>query len=234
MSGLKPPVSYQVPLGQQEYFPGQFPHPMFPPWPMQSPSSGAPFYPGYPMQGTPYYQNYVGNGPYQQPYHQLAEDSQVSINQRERPRKQSLDSSDSNTESDPSEFDASGIKLHNKSTDSETLKKAGRSGKKQRDVVVIRNINYITSKQKKSSGSESNSDSGSNTDGDGRNLLSDVNNSYDKEESVIADGGHWQAFQSCLLRDTNEDILAASDAMLASEKDVKMRRQQNTMSDDRS
>lgn len=236
MSGLRPPVSYQVPLGQPEYFPGQFPHPMFPPWPMQSPSGGTPFYPGYPMQGTPYYQNYVGSGPYQQPFHQVAEDSQVSINQRERPRRQSLDSSDGSTESDTSEIDASGIKLqndlHKKITDSEPGKKAGRSGKKKRDMVVIRNINYITSKQKKSSGSESNSDSGSETDGDGRDLLSEFNKSYDKEESAIADGGHWQAFQSCLLRDTNEDSLAASDAMFASEKDVKMRRKQNTVNDD--
>lgn len=234
-AGLRPPVSYQVPLGQQEYFPGQFPHPMFPPWPMQSPSSGTPFYPGYPMQGTPYYQNYVGSGPYQQPFHQGAEDSQVS-NQRERPRRQSLDSSDGSTESDTSEIDASGIKLqndmHKKITDSEPRKKAGRSGKKKRDMVVIRNINYITSKQKKSSGSESNSDSGSETDGDGRDLLSEFNKSYDKEESAIADGGHWQAFQSCLLRDTNEDSLAASDATFASEKDVKIRRKQNTVNDD--
>ncbi|KAK1395351.1 COP1-interacting protein-related [Heracleum sosnowskyi] len=235
-AGLRPPVSYQVQLGQQEYFPGQFPHPMFPPWPMQSPSSGMPFYPGYPMQGTPYYQNYVGSGPYQQPFHQVAEDSQVSINQRERPRRQSLDSSDGSTESDTSEIDASGIKmqndLHKKITDSEPRKKAGRSGKKKRDMVVIRNINYVTSKQKKSSGSESNSDSGSETDGDGRDLLSEFNKSYDKEESAIADGGHWQAFQSCLLRDTNEDSLAVSDAMFASEKDVKIRRKQNTVIDD--
>ncbi|KAL8100095.1 hypothetical protein AgCh_032381 [Apium graveolens] len=235
-AGLRPPVSYQFPLGQQEYFPGQFPHPMFPPWPMQSPSGGTPFYPGYPMQGTPYYQNYVGSGPYQQPFHQVAEDSQVSINQRERPRRQSLDSSDGSTISDTSEIDASGIKLqndlHKKITDSEPRKKAGRSGKTKRDVVVISNINYITSKQKKSSGSESNSDSGSETDGDGRDLLSEFNKSYDKEESDIADGGHWQAFQSCLLRDTNEDSLAASDAMFASEKDVKIRRKQNYVSDD--
>lgn len=233
---LRPPASHQVPLGQQEYFPGQFPHPMFPPWPMQSPSGGAPFYPGYPMQGTPYYQNYIGSGPYQQPFHQVAEDSQVSINQRERQRRQSLDNSDGNTESDTSEIDASGSKLQNhltkQSTDNEPRKKAGRSGKKQRGMVVIRNINYITSKQKKSSGSESNSDSGSDTDGDGRDLLSDVNKSYDKEEAIIADGGHWQAFQSCLLRDTDEDSLAASDAMFAREKDVKMRRQQNTVDDD--
>ncbi|WOG83226.1 hypothetical protein DCAR_0102401 [Daucus carota subsp. sativus] len=235
-AGLRPPASYQVPLGQQEYFPGQFPHPMFTPWPMQSPSSGTPFYPGYPMQGTPYYQNYVGSGPYQQPFHQVVEDSQVSTIQKEKLRRQSLDSSDGNSGSDTTEIDASGIKsqndLHKRSTNSELRKKAGRSGKKQGDVVVIRNINYITSKQKKSTGSQSNSDSGSETDGEGRDLLSDVNNSYDKGESVTADGGHWQAFQSCLLRDTNEDSLVASDAMFASEKNVKMGRNQKTVNDD--
>ncbi|KAL1832398.1 hypothetical protein ACET3Z_002049 [Daucus carota] len=234
-AGLRPPASYQVPLGQQEYFPGQFPHPMFTPWPY-SPSSGTPFYPGYPMQGTPYYQNYVGSGPYQQPFHQVVEDSQVSIIQKEKLRRQSLDSSDGNSESDTSEIDASGIKsqndLHKRSTNSGPRKKAGRSGKKQGDVVVIRNINYITSKQKKSTGSQSDSDSGSDTDGEGRDLLSDVHNSYDKGESVTADGGHWQAFQSCLLRDTNEDSLVASDAMFASEKNVKMGRNQKTVNDD--
>jgi hypothetical protein len=90
-------------------------------------------------------------------------------------------------------------------------------------MVVIRNINYIT-KTENSSASGSYSDSASETDEDSDNQehvktskrrgsrkesLKKLNSS-DKEETdhaTDADGGHWQAFQNCLLRDVDRHAI---------------------------
>ncbi|GFY93133.1 COP1-interacting protein-like protein [Actinidia rufa] len=59
--------------------------------------------------------------------------------------------------------------------------------------------------------------------------------SLDKEETNYgkeADGGHWQAFQNFLLRDTDERNHASDQGMFASEKNVQIKRQQSTVGDD--
>ncbi|CAK9165749.1 unnamed protein product [Ilex paraguariensis] len=255
-----------MPVGQQEYFHGQFPHPMFPPWPIHPPPGALPVFQAYPMQGMPYYQNYSGNGPFYQPHYPPMGDSHLNANHRTGQKRQSMDGRDSNTESEAWEMDASktrsqdDLELEKEASQSqESRKKAGRSGKKQSGMVVIRNINYITKNAKNSACSESDSASDSETDvyGEGlpaddpdmmhKNTLrssrrkgshaksTDESNLYDKEEITYekeTDGGHWQAFQTCLLRGADEDNHAAKEGMFAMEKDVQMKRRQNKMGDD--
>ncbi|KAL7177635.1 hypothetical protein ACSBR2_030905 [Camellia fascicularis] len=47
-------MDHQVPVGQQGYFQGPFPHPLFPPWPVQSPPGALPVFQPYPVQGMPH------------------------------------------------------------------------------------------------------------------------------------------------------------------------------------
>ncbi|KAM7485370.1 hypothetical protein LguiA_001379 [Lonicera macranthoides] len=220
----RPPADNQIPIGQQEYLPGQFPHPMYPPWPMHSPPGTMPVYPAYPMQGMPYYQSYPGNGQFYQPTYPPMEDPRFSDHRTVQKRQPMEDGR--YTESEMSEVDAP----------------KSRSGKKQSGKVVIRNINYITSKN--SSGSESESDSNSDTDKEalrsskrkGSHARStNITNSHDKEEIINGketDGGHWNAFQNCLLRDADEDNQMKNKEMFEMEKDVQMKRRQNTVGDD--
>lgn len=260
VSDEKPPMDQQPPPGHQEYFQGQYPHPMFPPWPIHSPPGALPVFQGYPMQGIPYYQNYPGNSPvFQQPY-PSGEDPRLNAG-RTRQRRHSMDS---NTEPETWE-DA----LKTRSQDDGELepetsgsrepgRKGSRSGKKQSGMVVIRNINYITSKRQDSSGSESQSASGSETDEDGdlpattpsmkhgKSLRSskrkgshaksvDKLNSSDKEGTIYGkeeDGGHWQAFQNYLLKDAEEAERAVDQGMFAMEKEVRVKRQQNMVGGD--
>ncbi|XP_057486655.1 COP1-interacting protein 7-like isoform X1 [Actinidia eriantha] len=260
----KRPMDHQVPVGQQEYFQGQFPHPMFPYWPVHSPPGTLPVFQPYPVQGMPYYQGYPGNGPFYQPPYPPPENTRFDVGYTAGQKRHSVDSRDSNTESEAWQMDAtrtrSQVDLESEKEASETRgarKKAGRSGKKQSGVVVIRNLNYI-SKGQNSSGSESQSASDSETDkkpGDltgsapdmmHKNSLSskrkgshaksmNESTSLDKEETNYgkeADGGHWQAFQNFLLRDTDERNHASDQGMFASEKNVQIKRQQNTVGDD--
>ncbi|CAK7327272.1 unnamed protein product [Dovyalis caffra] len=251
----RPPMDQQPSPGQQEYFQGQFPHPMFPPWPIHSPPGAVPVFPGYPMQGIPYYQNYPGNSPVFQPQYPSGEDPRLNAGQRMRQRRHSMDS---NTEPEAWEVDEAEL-------EKETLggrepeKKGSRSGKKQSGMVVIRNINYITSKRKESSGSESQSASGSENDEEDE-ILSDTTmnanhtnslrsskrkgshtKSMDKLNSSdmsgtsygkVDDGGHWKAFQNYLLKDADEAERAGDQGMFAMEKNVRAKRRQNTMGDD--
>ena len=166
------------------------------------------------MQGMPYYPNYPGGGPFlQQPYPSM-EDPRFNVGQRIQKR-HSMDSRDSHNGSDTWEMERA------KSQDDEELenetsqspnprKKSSRSGKKQSGMVVIRNINYITSKRQNSSGSDSQLHSGSEMDeedGDSehKNSLRSSKGkesrikSVDREETIPGketDGGHWQAFQN--------------------------------------
>lgn len=261
----KPPMDHQVPQGHQEYFQGQFPHHMFPPWPIHSPPGAVPVFQPYPMQGMPYYQNYPGNGSFVQPPYPPMEDSRFSPGYRMGQKRHSMDSRDSNTESETWDADASktrssyGLELEKEASQSpESRKKANRSGKKKSGVVVIRNINYITSKRQNSSGSESQSDSNETDEETGdlqmdasemkhkSSLRSskrkesstksmDASKSSDKEDRTYEkepDVGHWQAFQSYLLRDADEDKHSVDQGMFAMEKGVKVKRRQSAVGDD--
>ncbi|KAF5465917.1 hypothetical protein F2P56_015880 [Juglans regia] len=261
----KPPVDHKTPSGHQEYFQGQFPPHMFPPWPVHSPPGAPPLYQAYPMQGLPYYQNYPGNGPFFQPPYPSVSDPRLNTDPRMGHRRHSMDSRNSNAEIETWETDAlKTVSQDEVELDKEALqtrdsrKKASRSGKKQSGMVVIRNINYITSKRQNSSGSESQSASDSETDEGGdlqastletRHMDSqrsskrkgshaksmDKWNSSDKEEMTHGkdvDGGHWQAFQNYLLRDADEDKRAVDQGMFAMEKEVQVKRRQNTVGDD--
>uniref|UniRef100_A0A5B7B089 COP1-interacting protein 7 n=1 Tax=Davidia involucrata TaxID=16924 RepID=A0A5B7B089_DAVIN len=262
----RPPMDHQVPVGPQEYFQGQFPHPMFSPWPVHSSPGSIPVFQAYPMQGMPYYQNYPGNGPFYPPPYPPVEDSGLNVGHRTGQKRHSLDSRGSHTESETWEMDASktgsqdDLELEEEvSQNQKPRKKAGRSGKKQSGMVVIRNINYITSKRQNSSGNESESASESETDKEAGELRAnapemmhkkslrsskrkgshvksiDELNSFDKEETIYGketDSGHWQAFQNCLLRDADEDNRPANQGIFAMEKNVQIKRQQNTVGDD--
>ncbi|KAF7837452.1 COP1-interacting protein 7 [Senna tora] len=212
-----PPMDRQPSISHQENIQGQYPHPMYPPWPIHSPPGTMPVFQPYPMQGIPYYQNYPGT-PYMQPIYPPMEDPRLNSGQNVGRRRHSMDSRYSNTESET--WDEVDMEREGSQT-GEQRKKTSRSGRQKSGMVVIRNINYIT-KTENSSGSGSYSDSASENDedkdtqdyvknpkrrGSNKDSLSKLNSS-DREEADLgndADGGHWQAFQNCLLRDVDED-----------------------------
>ncbi|OIW21327.1 hypothetical protein TanjilG_32140 [Lupinus angustifolius] len=218
-----PPMDRQPPIGQQDNIQGQVPHHMCPPWPVHSPPGAIPVYQPYPVQGIPYYQSYPGNGMFMQPHYPPMEDPRLSSGQYVGPRRHSMDSKQGNyTESETWDVEASksrspqdgaNIEREGSQTGSRR-KKASQSGRQKSGMVVIRNINYIT-KIEKSSGSGSYSDSASETDDDAQESVRTSKNSEPKKESLNdkeeiihgkdAEGGHWQAFQNCLLRDVDED-----------------------------
>ncbi|KAK8684653.1 hypothetical protein V6N13_040669 [Hibiscus sabdariffa] len=197
----KPSMDQQTP-GRQESYQSQYPHPMFPPWPIHSPPGGLPPFQGYPMQGMPYYPNYPGCSPFfQQPYPSM-EDPRYNIGKRIQKR-HSTESRESHSGSDTWEMEREEPQDNEELENGTSLspkprKKSSRSGKKQSGMVVIRNINYITSKRENSSGSNSQSHSGSEKDeedGDTENKYSrrysKANGSrtksvdaYDREETV--------------------------------------------------
>ncbi|KAK4341678.1 hypothetical protein RND71_040179 [Anisodus tanguticus] len=239
ISGEKPPLDQQGPNGQQQY---QYMHPMFPPWAMHSPPSALPAFQGYPMQGVPYYPAYPGNGHLYQPPYPGMENTPMGATPRSRQKRQSLDRRESNSDSEEDEeMDSEGSRSQRK--------KAGRSRKNKSGKVVIRNINYITSKAKNSSDSESEAASGSENDADSEDLEGTSHNLVNKEtsrssktrqsrtkfqdESILydngtvceedPDGGHWLAFQNCLLKGNEEENHADKDGMFAMEKDARRR-----------
>eukprot|EP00257_Ricinus_communis_P021214 XP_015580644.1 COP1-interacting protein 7 isoform X1 [Ricinus communis] len=243
------PMDQQPSPSQQEYSQGHFPHPMYPHWPMHSPPGALPVFQGYPMQGIPYYQNYPGNGPYYQPPYPSGEDMRLNAGQRKGHRRHSMDNGDGNTDLETGDVD---VELEKETSGNrESEKKSSRSSKKQSGMVVIRNINYITSRRQESSGSESESASGSETDEEKEDLSATTSikhknslrsskrkGNYTKStnkldsadmEGIIngneADGGHWQAFQSHLLKGADEAEHAADKGMFAMENDQIKRRQ---------
>ncbi|KAJ4824380.1 hypothetical protein Tsubulata_034889 [Turnera subulata] len=252
-SDQKPPVDQQPPPGHQEYFQGQFPHLMFPPWPMHSPPGAPPVFQGYPMQGIPYYQNYPGNGPVFPPSYSSGEDPRLHAGQRRRSRRHSMDS---NVEPETWEVDTpktrsqDDLELEQETSGNrEPGRKGSRSAKRQSGKVVIRNINYITSKRQDSSGSESESASASDIDEEdgehGKSLRSskrkgslsksvDKGNSSDREGTVYGkeDTGHWQAFQTYLLKDADEAERAVNQGTFEMEKEARVQRRKNTVGHD--
>ncbi|CAN4091101.1 unnamed protein product [Withania somnifera] len=239
--GERPPLDQQSPNGEQQY---QYMHPMYPPWPMHSPPSALPAFQGYPMQGVPYYPAYPGNGHLYQPPYPGMEDSRMGVAPRSRQKRQSSDGRERNSNSEEDEeMDSEGSHSQRK--------KAGRSRKNQSGKIVIRNINYITSKAKNSSDSESEAASGPENNADSEDL-EDIGNSLVKKETAIpsktrqrrsklqddatvcekeADGGNWLAFQNCLLKGNEEENHSDKDGMFAMEKAAR-RRTKNTGTND--
>ncbi|XP_057783519.1 COP1-interacting protein 7 isoform X2 [Salvia miltiorrhiza] len=244
--------------GQQEHFQGQFPHLVYPPWPMHTPPGTQPVFQAYPVQGMPYYHPYAGNGPFVQAHHYSLDHSPSNLGSHLGQNRQSPDVRDSNNDSEMRETGRTSS-LDDTESDEETSqsrrsrKKTGGSSKKKSGRVVIRNINYITSKGKKS-GSDTNSESHSDIDAESENMDEDVIHqnrsskgggsqlrSVDRlnlnhnDVSIMGkdtDDRHWQAFQDCLLRGNNEDAHADNEGMFAMEKGVKLKRHANAASDD--
>ncbi|PIN01786.1 hypothetical protein CDL12_25700 [Handroanthus impetiginosus] len=221
---------------------------------MHAPPGAQPVFQAYPVQGMPYNPPFTGNGPFFQP-HQPMEHSPSNFPHSEK-KSESLDVTDSYGGSNrPRSLDDMASD-EDVSHSWKPRKKAGGSNKKQSGMVVIRNINYITSKEKKS-GSETNSNSHSDIDTEneyseaddvihqnnkrssksgGSHLKSvDKLNFNNDEVSVYGkdtDDRHWQAFQDCLLKGSNEDAHADNKGMFAMEKDAKIKRHKNIASDD--
>ncbi|KAK7391722.1 hypothetical protein VNO78_20141 [Psophocarpus tetragonolobus] len=237
-----PPMDHQPSVGNQDNIQGQFPPHMFPPWPIHSPPGTVPVFQPYPVQGIPYYQAYPGNSPFMQSNYSPMEDPRLIGGQNNGRRRHSMDSRHSNTESEiQDEMDMEREGSHT----GDRWKKDQRSSRQKSGMVVIRNINYITKAE--NSGSGSYSDSASETDEDnkesvktskrresGKESLKKLD-SFDREETEHgkdADGGHWQAFQSCLLRDVDEDRHAIDQNQFDLEKPNDMRRKKHIAGND--
>ncbi|KAK8464726.1 hypothetical protein PHAVU_010G067273 [Phaseolus vulgaris] len=214
-----PPMDRQPSIGNQDYIQGQFPH-MFSPWPIHSPPGALPVFQPCPVQGIPYYQAYPGNSPFVQPNYSPMEDPRLIAGQNNGRRRHSMDSRHSNTESEI--MDEVDLERDGAHTGGQR-KKDRRSGQKS-GMVVIRNINYIT-KAENSSDSGSHSDSASETNEDKESVKTskrresrkeslkklDSSDRENTEHGKDADGGHWQAFENCLLRDVDDDDRHAID-----------------------
>ncbi|KAJ6821427.1 uncharacterized protein M6B38_392205 [Iris pallida] len=248
----KLPSDAQVPHGPHEYFQGQFQQPRYPSWPMQPPP-GPPVYSPYPVQGMPYYQNYPGSGAFYQPSYPPVEDPRFGTDQRMEMRRHSMnrdsniDSEDDVPDENSSEFEKDG------SHGRKSHKRVSRSGKKKSGMVVIRNLNYITSKRRGSPGGESqsvsDSQSGEETEGsqsdtterkykkssrsskkkNGHTKSLEKSNTYDKDEVVRHDGdsGNWHAFQSFLLKSEEKMSSTVDEDIFATENVAPTKRRQN-------
>ncbi|KAL4590318.1 hypothetical protein LXL04_003246 [Taraxacum kok-saghyz] len=183
--------------GQQQYHTGtgqiQYPHPVFPPWAMQTSPGSVPVYQPYHM---PYYQHYPGNGPFYPPPYPPMEDPN---------RRHSMDTPES--------------------------QETGKSGKMKSGKVVIRNINFINSKRHDSSeDDESASDNDTKTDANIKTLKSPKRKG--KKESESDNNGHWDAFQSLLLKGAEEGRNSGKEDMFSMERNHPQKRQQKTTSND--
>ncbi|XP_077252855.1 COP1-interacting protein 7-like isoform X2 [Tasmannia lanceolata] len=261
------PMDSQVPLSSQEYFQGQFHHPMYPQWPIHSPP-GVPVFPAYPMQSMPYYQNYPACAPFFQPPYPQSGDPRVNTTQRTVQKRHSMDCKDTDGESETWEIGVSNSRSQHGADQSmsdvekevshgqESREKVGRSGRKQRGTVFIRNINYIASKRQNASGCESESASEPETDDEAKYLQSDAperkhksslrssksngsvtksSDTLDANDDVVygreADGGNWQAFQNFLLRDDEETTRTVERGMFSVDKDTHVKRRQRMGAD---
>ncbi|KAK6929758.1 hypothetical protein RJ641_003852 [Dillenia turbinata] len=243
----KPSTDHQVPIGQ-------YPHGMYTPWPVHSSPGALPMFQAYPMQGMPCYQKYPANGPFIQPPYLPMDVSRLNGAPRRRRKRLSMDSGEMNGELETWDMDDSRTRSRDdldldKEASQNSRKKTDRLGKKQSGMVVIRNINYITTKKQHSSGTESGSESTSESETDQETVDSqfdtpeikhkksskkhgsstrsvEVSSSYNNEERVHLkepDSGHWAAFQSCLLRDDNEDRHGRAQGMFSMEKEAKVK-----------
>ncbi|KAI3997874.1 hypothetical protein MKX01_040377 [Papaver californicum] len=247
-------VDAQVPPGQHDYIPGQFQQLLYPEWPIHSPPGAPPGYQPYPMQGIPYY-NYPGS-PYFHPPYPAMEDPRFHTPQKMGLKRHSMDSKDGSTELDNWEGGGSnkrsqdGSELESEGSHRQhSRRKSGRSGNKKSGTVVIRNINYITSKRQETSASESESVSSSETDEEADDVVVKDKNSlraskseergtrstdaWDSNDNGAAgygqdtDGGHWLAFQTALLRDDDKESRANDQAMFSLEKEAQVTRRTN-------
>ncbi|RZB87881.1 COP1-interacting protein 7 isoform C [Glycine soja] len=232
-----PPMDRQPSVGNHDNIQGQFPHHMFPPWPVHSPPGSVPVFSPYPVQGIPYYPAYPGNSPFMQPNYSPMEDPRLTAGQNNGRRRHSMDSRHSNTEPETQdEVDMEREGLHT----GDQRKKDRRSARQKSGMVVIRNINYITKAE--NSGSGSYSDSASETDEDNKESVKtskrrepgkeslkklDSSDMEETEHGKDADGGHWQAFQNCLLRDVDEDRHAIDKDQFDQEKVHDVRRKKH-------
>ncbi|XP_014514245.1 COP1-interacting protein 7 isoform X1 [Vigna radiata var. radiata] len=206
----------QPTAGYQDNVQCHFPNSGFSSWPVHSPPGALPMFQTYPVQGIPYYQSYPGNSPFVQPVSSPMEDSRLNANPNLN-RRHSMDNGQYTASETMNEMamDREG------SLTGERPKKDGRSGRHRSGMVVIRNINYITKKER-SSESGSCSDYSSETDedkevqesvktserrGSSDKSLKRLNLSYKEvtDSGKDADGGQWLAFQNCLLRGVGED-----------------------------
>lgn len=229
---LKPQADHHGQTNSQEYVPGQFPHPMFPPWQMHPQANGLPVFQPYPMQGMPYFQNYPGNGPYFQPPYPPYDDSTLHAGHRTRQRRHSMDSKDLSADSDTQEIDVD--MGEEDSVSMKPRKKGSKSSRKQSKTVVIRNINYIASANQACSDGdpESCSDSGIDDDGVRKSKKKGVCSKSNKEERLsgqVGDDGHWQAFQNFLLKDADESSNSARNNMFEMEGKVKGRKRESAV-----
>ncbi|URD80581.1 hypothetical protein MUK42_18665 [Musa troglodytarum] len=253
------PSDPKVPSGHQEHLQGQFQHPMYSQWPMHSPP-GLPVFQPYPMQGMPYYQNYPVSIPYFHPSYHPTEDPRFNSSHRKGLRRQSMDNKDIESEtwersthsyddmdqntSDLEKEGSHGHKCH---------KRVGRPGKNKSGVVVIRNINYVTSKKNGAGESESESQSVSESEAeeesdnlhsnmrkskhehssrtskkeDGRTKPVEYSDAHSNDKVTYgdeADSGNWQAFQHLLLK-AEEKSRTVNEDMLAGENEPSKRKQ---------
>lgn len=180
-----------------------------------------------------------------QPMYPHGEDPRINSGNNMGRRRHSMDGRYSNTESEHwGELDKEGGGSHT----GERRKKSSRSGRQKSGTVVIRNINYITKRENSSeSGSYSDSDSENNEDkdtheyeenrkrrGSGKDSFKKINSS-DREETELgndADGGHWQAFQNCLLRDADDDRHAIDQDQFEVKKGDRLRRKKHVSVND--
>ncbi|CAD5196475.1 unnamed protein product [Musa acuminata subsp. malaccensis] len=259
------PSDPKVSSGHQEHLQGQFQHPIFPQWPMHSPP-GLPVFQPYPMQGMPCYQNYPVSIPYFHPSYHPMEDPRFNSSHRKGLRRQSMDNKDIESEtwersthshddmdqntSDLEKEGSHGHKCH---------KRVGRPGKNKSGVVVIRNINYVTSKKNGAGESESELQSVSESEAeeesdnlrsnmrkskhghstktfkkeDGRTKPVEYSDAYSNDKVTYgeeADTGNWQAFQHLLLK-AEEKSRTVNEDMLTGENEPSKRKQKKGEAD---
>ncbi|XP_078429322.1 COP1-interacting protein-like protein [Wolffia australiana] len=276
------------PGGPHEYFQGQFPHPMYAHWPVHSPP-GVPVFQPYAMQGMPFYPNYPPGGPYLAPTGAPVEDPahHQRRKNKSKPKKrssgsktaaaddsdsraasaQSQDEDDDDVASDDDGSTASGMEKED-SARRESRKKGGSRSGKNSGMVVIKNLNYIASKNRNNRAASGSESSAASEESDGEHGSShsgaarrnsrrgrssrrskskgsrrrrshgkpaertEEDSPSIKEEAAdfgrdLADSGHWQVFQSFLLRDEDDGMrgsIAADGGMFSGEKKPAARR----------
>lgn len=214
-----------------------------------------PYPPPYGMQGMPYYQNYPPGGAhsyYPPPYPPTEEHHHHSRTKRHSKSSSKDSDSKSRDDTDPaseSDQEALGSSQGHKN-------KKGSKKKKKSNMVVIKNLNYIT---KKLAGSDSESGSGSDsesgksdrsdsdkdsTDSDAKESRKKHRKSSKKKEKhgrktqdspqdtgfggsqMEGDSGHWQAFQSFLLKSEEKSGVNDNDMFSSEREPVLSRRKE--------
>ncbi|KAL8128892.1 hypothetical protein V2J09_018047 [Rumex salicifolius] len=250
-NGMKPQMNSHGPPLMQEHL-GQFPrHSMQPHWPVHPQAGQMPAFRPYPLP-MPYYQNFPGNGSFFSPSYPSVDDSGMFTGQIVEQRDHSKGNGELNTELaiyHDSDFEEDSQRHQVR------RKKGGKSARKQSGTVVIRNINYIASKKQQSSDSGSQLSSASEDDDDIDNnvrIASNKNLKWSKQEgngrrssdafkqlnrkdndsALAGDDGHWQAFQTLLLRNADEEDNSRKSGIFSMEERALGRRQQAVCGND--